>query len=283
MTHGYKVLTHDLRPPLQGGEPLYDGTLPYELPRRKLDTSDRECAPGWHFTRRPETALRIAGLWRDGRPAVLHRVEPIGRWVERGDKCRAESLRLLAVCSERTVRSAVRRLFESFGPHADQMTRDQMAWRRALARPRWDETKVETGLRAALDARGLGDWTLRRFGAAWDAWAAWAARAARDAWDAWDAWDARDARAAWDAWAAWAARAAWDARAARAAWDARDARAARAARAALTMELAALAGWIDRDPYLLTTGLRDAYGAGLDIAIPTGPTELGWAMTERAG
>jgi len=271
---GYKVLTHDLRPPLQGGKPLYDGTLPHELPRRKLDTSDRDCAPGWHYTRRPETALRIAGLWPTGRPSVLLRVEPIGEWVERGDKCRAESLRLLAVCSERTVRAAVRRLSEPFGAHADQMARDQMAWRCALARPGWDEAKVEAGLRAALDVRGLDAWVLRRFEAEGAVWAVWAA---------WDA--SLDARDAWAARAAWAAaRGAWDAQAAaRAAWAARDAWAAWAARDALTVEFAALAGWIDADPYLLTTGLRDAYAAGLAIAMPTGPNELGWAMEERAG
>jgi hypothetical protein len=33
---------------------------------------------------------------------------------------------------------------------------------------------------------------------------------------------------------------------------------------------------------LLTTGVREAYGAGLDIAIPTGPNTLGWAMVEDA-
>jgi glycine cleavage system H lipoate-binding protein len=28
----------------------------------------------------------------------------------------------------------------------------------------------------------------------------------------------------------------------------------------------------------LTVGIRDAYHAGLGIALPTGPHELGWAM-----
>jgi hypothetical protein len=67
-------------------------------------------------------------------------------------------------------------------------------------------------------------------------------------------------------------RAAWDARDAWDAWDARD------ARDALIVEYAALQGWTDHDPLLLTTGLRDAYWNGLALAVPTGPNELGWAM-----
>jgi hypothetical protein len=46
------------------------------------------------------------------------------------------------------------------------------------------------------------------------------------------------------------------------------------------VEYAALNGWIDHDPLLLTTGLRDAYAAGLGIALPTGPGTLGWAMDD---
>jgi hypothetical protein len=44
------------------------------------------------------------------------------------------------------------------------------------------------------------------------------------------------------------------------------------------VQYAALNGWVDYDPLLLTTGLRDAYRAGLAIAVPTGPDTLGWAM-----
>jgi hypothetical protein len=32
------------------------------------------------------------------------------------------------------------------------------------------------------------------------------------------------------------------------------------------------------DPAQYTGGLREAYAAGLDGAVPTGPQELGWAM-----
>jgi hypothetical protein len=202
--------------------------------------------------------------------------------------------------------------------HVDGLVAEQWAWYVALGRPAHDPARVEAALRAALDACGLSDWQLRRFDAAraawdaraaraaWDAraaraaWdaraarAAWDARAARDAWDAWAAWaawaarDARDARAAWDAWDAWdawAARAAWDARAARAAWDAWDAWDAwaawdaRTAWAALAVYTTVSHGWLKGyKADQLTIGIRDAYQAGLGIALPTGPKELGYSL-----
>jgi len=222
-------------------------TLPFELPKVTLDTSDRECAEGWNFCRDIGTAARIAGLWRNGWSRHILVGEPIGQVVERGDKLRAEGLRLVRRASERTI---AEHLSAPFGPHAARMGRSQVAWWKAFGSTERDAERIEAGLRAALDARGLG-WELRRFEDA---------RAARDAWDAWDAWDARVARDAWDAWDAWVAWDAW------AAW------------AALTVEYAALMGWTNDDPDLLTTGIRDAYAAGLAVAVPTGENELGWAM-----
>ena len=230
---GYKVLTHDLRPPVQGGEPLWNGdTLPLVLPKRKLDTGSAECAAGWNYCKDLDTAFQIAGLWPFGRPSRAFLVEPTGKYVERGDKCRAEALGILRPASQREVNAAIRKLSEPFGDHAERMARSQIAWRRALARPKQDEAKVEAGLRRALRARGL-DWPLRRYGVAW---------AARDAWAAGDAWAARDA---------------------------------------LVVEYAALRGWTKDKPDLLTTGIRSAYEHGLELAIPTGPSELGWAITQE--
>jgi hypothetical protein len=47
----------------------------------------------------------------------------------------------------------------------------------------------------------------------------------------------------------------------------------------LTVQYAALNGWIADDPLLTTTGVRDAYRSGLAVVVPTGPDTLGWAMT----
>ena len=90
---GFKVFTHDLRPPVQGGEPVWDGSLPFELPKVKVDRSDDECGEGWNFTARSQDALRIAGLWPNGRPSRLFAVEtPRISVVVRGDKSRASRL-----------------------------------------------------------------------------------------------------------------------------------------------------------------------------------------------
>ncbi len=35
---------------------------------------------------------------------------------------------------------------------------------------------------------------------------------------------------------------------------------------------------ISGPPEKYTTGIRDAYASGLELAIPTGPDELGWVM-----
>jgi hypothetical protein len=67
--HGYKILTHDWRPPIQGGEPLCDGVLPVTLPTVALDTSDEECGAGYNYCGTLVEASRIAGWWGNGRPA----------------------------------------------------------------------------------------------------------------------------------------------------------------------------------------------------------------------
>ena len=68
------------------------------------------------------------------------------------------------------------------------------------------------------------------------------------------------------------AQAAWDARDAWDAWVARD------AWVALTVQFSARSARIKWPSDVLTVGIRDAYCNGLAIAIPTGPTELGWAI-----
>jgi hypothetical protein len=64
----YKVFTDDLRSPIQGGDPVWDGSLPYDLPVVGLDRSEKECGAGWNFCREAHTALSIGGLWPNGRP-----------------------------------------------------------------------------------------------------------------------------------------------------------------------------------------------------------------------
>ena len=267
----YKILTSDWRPPVQGGEPLCDGTLPVTLPKVTLDTSTADCGAGYNYCDSLTTAATIAGLWPSGWPARCLVVEPSADKIRRREKRRCSQLTLRRLCTDDEIRGAMRELVASWaGAHADGLVAEQWAWYVALGRPLRDEAIVEQGLRAALDKRGLGDWTLYQYRDAW---------AARDAWDAWDARDARAAWAARDARAAWAA---WDARDAWAAWAARDAWDARAARNAMLVRAAVTRGWLTSlAGDHLTIGIRDAYHHGLAIALPTGPKELGWAMASE--
>jgi hypothetical protein len=247
----YKVTTYDLCPPIQGGAPIWDGDLPYQFPEVACDRSALECAPGWNACETPETALRIAGLWPDGRPSRVFEVEGVDI-VSAGDKLRASTWIILRELAEDEIGEAIGRWSATWaGPVAAEMTRSQMAWRAALRRPERDEAAVEAGLRAALDRRGLGHWQLRRYESPH---AARAARAAKDAArSAWDAGDARDA----------------------------DFDAAGSARDALSVEHAALRGWISHPADLLTVGIREAYAHGLGAAVPVAPETLGWAMVEE--
>jgi hypothetical protein len=263
---GFKIFTNDLRSPVQNGDPVWNGSLPFELPPVALDRRQSDCAAGWNFCANASTALRIAGLWPNGRLSKLFVVRADGEVLERGDKLRTAQLTIVEEIVD--LKPAIVELSQAFDARfRDEMIEEQLAWRAALARTTRDETKIKKGLKAALKARGL-TWKLKQY------------KTLRDAWDAWDAWAAR---AAWDVWAVWAAgaaRAAWDARAARdawAAWDARDARAARDAWAALTVFYASKMGWIEHPADLLTVGIRDAYANGLEIALPIGENTLGWA------
>ena len=184
----WKILTHDFRPPIQGGDPLCDGrTWPVKLPDVPLDRSSSECGVvgSWHFCRSIEAALKLGGMWPSGRPSAVVAVEPLGDIIERGDKCRAAWMRLLRTATDDEIADAIRRFSAMFAPHADRMAEEQIAWRAALSRPERNVAAVECGLRLALDARKLG-WSVKQF----------SARDARDAWVTWNyAWNAK---AVWD-------------------------------------------------------------------------------------
>ena len=297
----YKALTHDYRPPIQGGDPIWDGTPGAVLPKVETDCTYTACSAGWNYCDTVAQCLTIAGLWPDGWPSAVVEVEPIGSTFRCENKSRAPSLRIHRQLSESEIRPAVEEMSVPFGSYQQGMCDAQMAWRTALSRPLHDRGQVEAGLAQALKVRGL-KWTLQDLRVARDAEnakdvenarAAWAARAARDAWDAWAvvaAWNARnvtavrailDARAAWTTWPIWDA---WDKWANRDwadiwnTWDAWDTRAAWAARAAMTVQYAALQGWILLDPLHLTTGLQDAYRNGLDRVSPTGKDTLSYTL-----
>ena len=278
--HGYKILTHDWCPPVQGGGPLCAGTLPVTLPPVPLDLSERECGTGggYHYSAELHQAARIAGFWRTGHPARCLVVTAAEDAIERGDKRRSSSLTLDRLCTEAEIQAAMHALVTPWaGAQTEALVAEQWAWYVALGRPEHDADRVDAELRRALDARAL-TWTPKRYRSAREAWevrevrAAWEAWTARAAWvvrAAWEAWTAREAREAREAWTAWTARAAW------AAWAARE------AGNSLAIESAVRCGWLTgyrADQY--TIGIRDAYHHGLALALPTGKNELGWAMEE---
>ena len=184
---GYKVLTHDLCSPIQGGAPIFDGTCPYTLPDVELDTSGKECGKGWNFCASGEDALRIAGFWSNGRSSRVFEVST-ENGITRGDKCRASSLSIVRELPESEIDQFISTLsVQWFTDLAQHMLAEQRAWRWVMGRgfDTGNAKNVRTRALDALDALDARD--------AWGAWGAW------DALDALDAWDARSARGAWDA------------------------------------------------------------------------------------
>ena len=104
---GWKVLTHDLRSPIQGGEPVCADTFPAPLPAVRLDTSDEHCAAGWNYTADLASAFRIAGLWPNGRPSRAFVVEASADAIERADKRRASTLTLVREATEADIREGI--------------------------------------------------------------------------------------------------------------------------------------------------------------------------------
>lgn len=224
----WKILTHDFRPPLQGGEAVWGGkTLPFKLNGVTLDTSNNECAAGWNFVDSIEAGFNIAGMWRTGRPSQVLVVHPSQDKIHRGNKWRASQLTIERLATNLEIESGIERFSECFGAFKSEMSHEQILWREALSRPINDINKVTKSLEIALKKRGL-DWKLKQFDAARDA---------RDAWDAWDA---------------------------------------------LTVNYASLDKWITYPHDLLTTGIRDAFLHGLEIAIPVSDKTLGFAISEAS-
>jgi hypothetical protein len=270
----YKAFTQSLCSPIRGGAPVWGGELPYRLPTVEVDTSEEECTAGWNACRTPEDALRIAGMWPDGRPSRVFRCDAVPNCpvAARGDKLRAASWRLVSELTEEEIGQAVCRFSERYlSRHAAVMADEQMAWRAALARPLHDPEVVERELRAALSARGLS-WRMRRFDPSWSARASREARNAMvtldslDIWSAWASRDSCDALDACNAMDAWSAMDAWAAMDACDAWD------------ALVTQYTALCGHLQCAADRHTVGIREAYRHGLAIALPIGNDQLGWTM-----
>jgi hypothetical protein len=123
-------------------------------------------------------------------------------------------------------------------------------------------------------------------------WQEWCRRAEEADQSVWEEWTTTNSRTVWglytynNSWNAANPTVAWEAHV-RTTWADRAGSdflimwTGLVARYALAVQFAALSGWIDDDPMLLTNGLRDAYEHGLKLALPVGKNKLGWAMVRR--
>ena len=282
----FKVLTHDLRPPLQGGAPLFkEGQIPFKLPKVLVDKSSKECSFGWNACRTPEQALHITSLWPDGHLARLFKVEVEDDLiVERGNKVRFPSGTLTEEITDLT--EVLNKLHEPLGDIQEDLTQEVLKWIEALKRPNQDPDSVEACLQEALKARGLQGWKLERYRSidamhdcrirninrhlstdmrpTWQAWESHATSVARQAWESVNICHPPkhlgglkgDLLGIWSGTNVWPALMFW---------------------------VAARKGWLEEgtpcwDPMLLTTGLRDAYRNGLDLVLPIRTKTLGWVM-----
>ena len=146
---GFKILTHDFRPPIQGGDPVFDGHTPFTLPITDCDDSDNRCAKGWNYVADLETGFRIAGLWPNGRPSSCFVVEA-ENGIERGNKRRAAKLHLVRSCASQEIETAIERLSIVFKPWDTEIAKEQILWREALSRPMYNPVVVENELEKAL-------------------------------------------------------------------------------------------------------------------------------------
>lgn len=164
----YKVFTHDLRSPVVGGEPVWNGQLPHQLPHVSVARSET-CGTGWAATRSPVNAIHHAGLLPDGRPARVFMCYLEGEYCETTDillpghaKLRASSL---LIDSEVPIEAVVEELAATtWGQYAGNMTHQLLRWMEALKRPLWSETIVGYSLYEALKLQGGGSMKVAALG-----------------------------------------------------------------------------------------------------------------------
>jgi len=265
---GYIALTHDLRQPGSMRKPLWDGSVPFDL-----QTPDADIVGGGTTWRNrsglflwPDghAALLNSGLWSDGRPSRLYRVEAESA-TKCGDRYSARTIKVVdEVCDIRPhVERMAAELFDD--RYCTQMVGEQLAWHAALRRAKHNAAVVDAGLKSALMARGLSGWTLRRYD---------------NANAAVEAHDALGVHTTDIAFRTWNTEAVSFCDGGRSSTQDCDTFGAYDADVALIVMRKSFMGDVSFRGDLLTVGIRDAYAAGLHVAIPTGPAELGWSMDD---
>lgn len=260
----------------------------YKVVSSRIDLPERLEGDEVFACAEPSDALRWGGLWPDGYPSRLVKVQADGELTLDGMRAFAPAFDVIGLVNPADALADFSKVFVDL---EEEMYAEQHAWRRALRRDGNDEDRVRELLDLTLHARGLKLWGVQRFAsveqlrtavdpAAFYTWGAVHAQAAfeqwrdeavqdpayetslRSAWTAWylqDFWDDPDiaadpdsnAEVRWDVWDAWAA---------------------------LTVYYTVEEGWVELPADVLSRGLREAYGAGLGMAAPVGSGVLGYAM-----
>jgi hypothetical protein len=106
---GFKILTHDWRPPAQGVDPVvrHAADLAITLPSTELDTSSTEYGAGSHYCATLSQAARTSGFWPNGRPARCVSVLAGEDAIDRGASRRASVLTITALCTDEEIRTAM--------------------------------------------------------------------------------------------------------------------------------------------------------------------------------
>jgi hypothetical protein len=286
----YRATTHDLRSPIRGGKPIWDGSVPFRLPEVKCEYSSRQCAPGWYATQFPEEALIMASLWPDGFSARFWRVEaPDEIVVVREKKCRAPWWNIvkeesIAVALVPIAQGILCQLAPDNLALRESLLIEMQAWHTALGRPTHDAARVKAGLRAALDARGLRSWSLQQYRSMPHVLSDNYTSGLRTAFDRWSwfydnilegvVFSHQEEYLSCNHYLlAWRLLA-WRHHSPSIRCSGED------AKRALVHWLFAQLGWVDSPADLLARGLREAYHCGLAVVRPVDHNVLGWAMLD---
>lgn len=161
----YKGFTHDLRSPIQGGDPVWNGELPYALERVDVNRDPFVvCGAGWNACKTVEDVLAVSGFWPNGFALRVFEVEAVDEDITsvvttRVTKLRASTWTILRECTKEEIYTAIHILtgwshhvffrkdssaFSNVFPGAAE---EQVLWMEALSRPNHDIDRVRECLR----------------------------------------------------------------------------------------------------------------------------------------
>jgi len=152
--NGYKVLTQDNVPPIQGGKPLFplNATYPIVLPKVDLDISEEDCASGWNFCADTKTTLSVTKITgKFGLNNRIYKVTGSSDSIIRKNKIR---------CSQLTINSLVTD-FEEFKlvEEPSNKQKELFEWFNLTRKP-INNLIIKTCLLKTLKIKDMSDWSV---------------------------------------------------------------------------------------------------------------------------